>query len=119
MNYAAENNIYPVKPKFFSYQLDTVVVKKYTNLRTLASVLQIPFGEVQFLNPRFEKHHTSNKDGLPLILPIEKIGIFLTNQESIYELDKPKVNDAYANQGEIMKDVRRVHKVRRGETLEE
>ena len=118
MNYAAENNIYPVKPKFFSYQLDTVVVKKYTNLRTLASVLQIPFGEVQFLNPRFRQNVIpQTKEGLPLILPVEKIGIFLSNQESIYELDKPKVNDAYANQGEIMKDVRRVHKVRRGETL--
>lgn len=118
MNHASENNIYPVKPTFFSYELDTVVVKRYTNLRTLASVLQIPVEQVQFLNPRFRKNIIpQTKDGLPLILPVEKVGIFLTNQESIYELDKPKVNDAYANQGEIMKDVRRTHKVRRGETL--
>lgn len=118
MNYASENNVYPVKPEFFNYELDTVVVKKYTNLRTLASVLQVPIEQVQFLNPRFRQNIIpQTKEGLPLILPVEKVGIFLSNQESIYELDKPKVNEAYANQGEIMKDVRRVHKVRRGETL--
>lgn len=118
MQNAAENNIYPVKPAFFSYELDTVVIKKYTNLKTLASVLQIPLGQVQFLNPRFRRDVIpSTKDGLPLILPKEKVGIFLTNYESIYELGKEKVNDAYAKQDEIMKDVRRTHKIRRGETL--
>lgn len=118
MNYAAENNVYPVKPMFFNYELDTVVVKRYTNLVTLASVLQIPLEQVQFLNPRFRQNIVpQTKEGLTLILPVEKVGIFLSNQESIYELDKPKVNDAYANQGEIMKDVRRIHKVKRGETL--
>ena len=118
MNYASENNIYPVKPTFFNYELDTVVVKKHTNLRTLASVLQIPYEQVKFLNPRFRLDIIpETKDGIPFILPKEKIGIFLTNQESIYELDKEKVNDAYANQDEIMKDVRRTHKIRRGETL--
>ncbi|MFM1876487.1 MAG: hypothetical protein RL266_2224 [Bacteroidota bacterium] len=118
MSYAAENNIYPVKPAFFSYELDTVVVKKYTNLKTLAAVLQIPLGQVQFLNPRFRQDIIpETKEGLTMILPVEKIGVYLSNQESIYELDKPVVNDAYANQTEIMKDVRRTHKVRSGETL--
>lgn len=118
MQHASENNIYPVKPDFFNYELDTVVVKKQTNLQTLASVLQIPVAQVRFLNPRFRLDIVpETKDGLPLILPKEKIGIFLTNYESIYELGKEKVNDAYAKQEEIMKDVRRTHKIRRGETL--
>jgi membrane-bound lytic murein transglycosylase D len=118
MNYAAENNIYPVAPKFFSYQLDTVVVKKHTSLITLASVLQIPYPELKFLNPRFRQDIIpQTKEGIPVIMPRGKVGIFLSNQESIYELDEEKLSDAYANQDEIMKGVRRIHKVRRGETL--
>ena len=118
MNYASENNIYPVKPTFFNYELDTVIVKKQTSLITLASVLQFPYHQLKFLNPRFRQDIVpQTKEGISLILPREKVGIFLSNQESIYELDKEAVSDAYANQDEIMKDVRRVHKVQRGETL--
>lgn len=118
MNYASENNIYPVKPTFFSYELDTVVVKKHTSLITLASVLQIPYPELKFLNPRFRQDIIpQTAEGIPIIMPREKVGVFLSNQESIYELDEEKVSDAYANQDEIMKGVRRVHKVQRGETL--
>jgi len=118
MNFASENNIYPVKPDFFEYELDTVIIKKQTSLITLASVLQFPYPKLKFLNPRFRQDIVpSSKEGIPVILPREKVGIFLSNQESIYDLDEEKVNDAYANQDEIMKDVRRVHKVQRGETL--
>ena len=118
MNYASENNVYPVKPTFFSYELDTVVISKQTNLKTLASVLEIPYAQVQFLNPTFRQDILpETKDGLALTLPKEKIGIFLTHQESIYDLGKEVVNDAYTKQDEIMKDQRNVHIVRSGETL--
>ena len=118
MNYAAENNVYPVKPDFFSYEVDTVVIRKHTNLITLSSVLQIPYEQVQFLNPTFRHAEVpETKDGLTLVLPKKKIGLFLSNQESIYELGEEKINDAFANQGDIMKDVRRSHRVKYGETL--
>lgn len=118
MKYASENNVYPVKPAFFSYELDTVVVKKETNLRTLASVLQIPLEQVQFLNPTL-RHDIlpETKDGLTLTLPKKKIGIYLTHQDAIYDLGKAPVNDAYAKQDEIMKEQRNTHTVRSGETL--
>jgi membrane-bound lytic murein transglycosylase D len=118
MNYASENNVYPVKPIFFSYELDTVVIRKQTNLKTLASVLKIPYAQVQFLNPTFKQDILpETKDGLVLTLPKKTIGIFLTHQESIYDLGKEAVNDAYAKQDEIMRDQRNVHIVRSGETL--
>lgn len=118
MNFAAENNIYPVKPDFFNYELDTVIIKKHTSLITLASVLQVPYPQLKFLNPRFRQDIVpESNEGIPVILPREKVGVFLSNQNSIYELDEEKVNNAYANQSEIMKDVRRTHKVQRGETL--
>lgn len=118
MNYAAEHNIRPVKPAFFHYDLDTVVIRKHTNLRTLASVLQIPLEEVRFLNPIFRHDLVpETKEGYALTLPKEKVGIFLTHQESIYDLGKEALSDAYAKQDEIMKDKRNVHVVRSGETL--
>lgn len=118
MRHAADHNIYPEKPDFFSYEVDTVMVKKYTSLITLAAVLQMPYAQVRFLNPIYRLSVIpETNDGLPLVLPREKIGIFLSNQESIYELDEEKINDAYARQDDIMKDVRRIHTVRRGETL--
>ncbi|MGB0368778.1 MAG: LysM peptidoglycan-binding domain-containing protein [Flavobacteriales bacterium] len=118
MQHAAENNIYPTQPKFFNYELDTVIIHKYTDLNTLATVLEIPISEVRFLNPTFKKSIIpTSKNGYALTLPKEKIGIFLTHQESIYDLGKEEKNDAYANQSEIMKDVRRTHRIKRGETL--
>ncbi len=118
MNHAADHNIYPVKPDFFSFELDTVVVYRHTNLITLSSVLRIPYSQVKFLNPIFRRSEIpETKDGIPLILPKEKVGIFLTHRESIYELGEEKVNTAYANQGNIMKEVRNTHRVKYGETL--
>ncbi len=118
MSHASEHHIYPVKPAFFDFELDTVVVHKHTNLITLASVLQIPYSQIKFLNPIFKQSILpETKDGLSLVLPKEKIGVFLSNQNAIYKLGEEKVNPAYANQGDIMKQVRKTHKVRYGETL--
>ena len=118
MNYASENNVYPIKPAFFNYELDTIIVRKHTNLKTLASVLKIPYEQLIFLNPTF-RHDIlpETKDGLALTLPKEAIGIFLTHQESIYNLGKEAINDAYAKQDEIMQEQRNTHVVRSGETL--
>lgn len=118
MNNASKNNIYPIKPVFFGYELDTVVIHKYTSMNTLAAVLQMPVAQINFLNPTFRQGIIpASKEGYPITLPKEKIGIFLTHQNSIYELGKEKISDAYANQTEIMKDVRRTHRIKRGETL--
>lgn len=118
MNYASENNIYPSKPDFFHYDLDTIVIHRHTNLRTLASVLQIPLEQVRFLNPIF-RHDIlpETEEGIAVTLPKEKIGVFLTHQESIYNLGTEAVSDAYTRQDEIMQGQRNLHIVRSGETL--
>ncbi|MDP6908912.1 MAG: LysM peptidoglycan-binding domain-containing protein, partial [Flavobacteriales bacterium] len=118
MSHASEHNIYPVKPDFFNYELDTVVVHRYTNLITLASVLHIPYSQIKFLNPIFKRSILpETKKGLSLILPKDKIDVFLSNQNAIYELGEEKVNTAYANQSDIMKEVRKTHRVKYGETM--
>lgn len=118
MNHAADHNIFPVKPAFFRYELDTVVIKKHTNLQTLASVLQMPYSEIAFLNPIYRRSIVpETPKGLPLLLPKDKVGIFLSNASSIYELDEEKFNTAYANPSAAMKESRNTHRVRYGETL--
>lgn len=118
MRYAAENNVYPVKPKFFSYELDTVVVKKQTDLTILSSVLQIPYEEMTFLNPMYRHNIVPATDeGMSIIMPKDKVGVFLSNQKEIYSVGNEAPNMAFANQGEIMKETRKTHKVQYGETL--
>ncbi|MFT4980207.1 MAG: membrane-bound lytic murein transglycosylase D, partial [Bacteroidia bacterium] len=69
-------------------------------------------------NPTFKQAIIpTSEEGYALTLPKDKIGIFLTHKESIYDLGKEKTNDAYAKQTEIMKDVRKTHRIKRGETL--
>jgi membrane-bound lytic murein transglycosylase D len=118
MKHAADHNIYPSKPAFFSYELDTVIVRRETNLSTLAAVLQMPKEELTFLNPIF-KHDIlpETSKGIPLVLPKKKIGLYLSNLEDFYAVTEPKVNEAFANQGEIMKEVKKTHTVKSGETL--
>lgn len=118
MTHASDHNLYPIKPDFFHFELDTVVVHKQTNLATVASVLQMPLEQIRFLNPIFKNTTIpETKEGIALILPKQKAGLFISNQKSLYDLNAPKVNEAYANQGEIMQEVRKTHKVSRGETL--
>lgn len=118
MKHAADHNIYPQKPDFFAYEIDTVMVHRETNLNTLASLLQMPKEQLVFLNPIY-KHDIlpETSKGLPLVLPKKKIGVYLSNVEEFHAVTEPIVNEAYANQGEIMKEVKKTHKVKSGETL--
>jgi membrane-bound lytic murein transglycosylase D len=118
MKHAADHNIYPVKPDFFAFEIDTVMVHKQTKLSTVAALLQMSKEQLQFLNPIY-KHDIlpETAKGLPLALPKKKIGLYLSNLEDFYEITEPKVNEAYANQAEIMKEVRKTHHVKSGETL--
>ncbi|MCF8463688.1 MAG: LysM peptidoglycan-binding domain-containing protein [Flavobacteriales bacterium] len=118
MKHAADHNIYPVKPDFFAFEIDTVMVRRQTNLSTVAALLQMPKEQLVFLNPIY-KHDIipENTKGLPLTLPKKKIGVYLSNLEDFYEIAETKVVEPVASQVEIMKEVRKTHRVKSGETL--
>ena len=53
MNYATEHNLYPVKPKVFNHEIDTVTVKQALSFEQISEMLSIPEDELKFLNPSF------------------------------------------------------------------
>ncbi len=128
MKHASLHNIYPVKPDFFSYDLDTVVVHKRTDLAVVARDLGIPFEQMEFLNPTFRTSIVPDSEkGYAINLPKKKVGLFLANAERFYEASQAGGSEtAAANAPAAAQTMaaakpqdadRRTHKVRRGETL--
>jgi membrane-bound lytic murein transglycosylase D len=88
----------------------------------IAEVLSVPMEDIEYLNPMYKHRLIPNSDqGNTLVLPIDKIGAFITNESSIYayksEQEKLKDDMAFMARKTVYKDVLKVHKVRRGESL--
>lgn len=119
MNYASEHNIYPLSPRIFSYQLDTIHVKNKITFETLSTVLGITMEDLEYLNPSYRKHVIpGTKDYNTLVLPKSKLGVFLANENDIYRINTvvqtPALEAVHkiSTPGEEKK-----HTVRSGETL--
>lgn len=116
MKYAAQHNIYPVKPDFFAYELDTVVVRKRVDLRHISDALEIPYEELAFLNPTFRTSIVpATQQGIPITLPKRKAGILVSNLTAFYEVAEPRVSEAHLTASST--GDRQVHRVKSGETL--
>jgi membrane-bound lytic murein transglycosylase D len=120
MNYADVHNIRAVSPTVAHYEVDTVEVKYQIDFEYLASALDISIKELEFLNPSYKINVIPNIKGRKyyLKLPIEKMGVFVANEQEIYahfiDLDKQKrkLYPKYTEQ-----DERVVHRVKSGEYL--
>lgn len=92
MNYSAEHNIVPEKNEYPYFRISPVNIKKPISFKHVAQVLELPLDAVKELNPIYKK------DLIPLcelpaklVLPIEKVGEFIDNEEIIYGMkDVPK-----------------------------
>ena len=92
LNYSREHNIVAKQNPYPYFRVSPVKVKKSVSFKHVASVLDVPIEEVQKLNPIYKRDIIPNGE-LPaqLILPIEKIGLFIDNEEKIYAMkDQPK-----------------------------
>ncbi len=116
MNHTAEHNIYTAIPKKTFLQVDTVAVKKQVSFSQISSVLGIAEDELMYLNPSYKKRVIpySPDEVNTLALPSAKMGIFVANEDSIYNKGLSKIHsqDVLATQ-ETMK----IHTVRKGEHL--
>ncbi len=120
MNYADMHNINPVSPTVAHYEVDTVEVKYQIDFEYLASALDISIRELEFLNPSYKINVIPNIKGRKyyLKLPIEKMGVFVANEQEIYthfkdlDIQKRKTYPKYTEQ-----DERIVHRVKSGEYL--
>lgn len=120
MNYASAHNIYPQRPMALYYELDTVHVKEKLSFETLSSTLDIPVEDLEELNPMYKRQLIpKGYKNMPLILPRDKTGLFLTNEKNIYAINNNPIADANEDNASNteQKEVRHIHKVQRGENL--
>lgn len=120
MNYAEEHNIYAENNQLFSYQVDTIQIDQAIDFSQLSNYLNISKEELVFYNPMYKLAYIpKNKKKQTLVLPIDKIGTYLTNEKSIYaDIRRTEIADSIAGKKkrEIVPDML-VHRVRSGEFL--
>ncbi|MBL0105648.1 MAG: LysM peptidoglycan-binding domain-containing protein [Bacteroidetes bacterium] len=123
MSYPAEHNLTAVQPVLSYFQADTVLVDQKVSLKSIADATNTPIELLTYLNPVYKRGVVPDADEqMPVRLPANKINSYIANLSSVF---KPEDADASAlmaandlgdnNNGG---DVRKIHKVKRGEHLQ-
>ncbi len=120
MNFHEDHLIFPseVKPSYFS--TDTVVVKEKVSFEQLSELIDMTEEELEFLNPAYRYKVIPKISGKQyhLILPSDKIGLFIANEDSIYKIAETHfAQNKKAAPALVKMNDRLRHKVRRGEVL--
>lgn len=121
MNHASDHYIYAsnIKPSYFN--TDTVSIKKQISLQQISDLIDVPVGDLEFLNPGYRHKIIPNKSKKgyhKLMLPASKMGLFIANEDSIYSIaqrDFAKKKVVLPKYVEMNDRVR--HRVRSGEFL--
>ena len=117
MEHADEHNLYAVPPVYSHFDIDTIAVRQELSLRTVSNLLDIPLDHLRYLNPSFRQNIIPNNREKPYVLriPVEYTGLFLANEERIYNYRTPE----QVRQEELAAQLREttVHVVSRGEVL--
>ncbi len=117
MNYASAHNIFPERPLILYYEIDTVHIKEKVSFESLSASLDIPIEHLEELNPMYKRQLIpKGYKHMPLVLPRNKAGLFVTNEEAIYALNNPALNNN-GNAQTVQSEVRHIHRVQRGENL--
>ncbi len=86
LTYAEEYNLLPEKPAYLMDN-DTLMIKGYANLKTLANELSICYKNIQELNPNLKRFGLkSEKRFYPVRLPLDKIEEARTNRDTLLYL---------------------------------
>jgi membrane-bound lytic murein transglycosylase D len=120
MNFHEEHLLFPtdLKPSFFS--TDTVVIREQVSFEQLSKLIALSQEEIEFLNPayRYKVIPKLAKTPYRLILPADKIGLFIANEDSIYSIAKEHFAQNKVEAPALVQMNDRIrHKVRRGEVL--
>lgn len=120
MNYAKEHNLYPENNQLFSFQVDTVEINRSISFEQLSNYLSITKEELAYYNPMYKLQFIpESKSSQTLCLPIDKIGVYLTNEKAIYaDIRRQEIADSIAGKEKVtMLPEMIVHRVRSGEFL--
>jgi membrane-bound lytic murein transglycosylase D len=115
MNYHAEHNLWAIAPIKTFYDVDTVAVKQQVTFSQLEAVLGISHDELEFLNPMYKLGviPVSFTEPYKLVLPVSKVGNFVTNEQAIYNYIKTDT----AMTSLAVTAVKTTHVVKKGETI--
>ena len=89
MNYYPEHNIVPKEAKVYEHEVDTVCLSNVVRISYLDSIIGMEEDDFRYLNPTYKTDiipHT--EDPQCITLPLEKIGLFLDNEDSIYNYER-------------------------------
>lgn len=115
MTYHAEHNLFADVPRKTFFDVDTVQVKQQLTFSQLEAVLGVPMDELQFLNPMYKLGVIPMSLNAPytLVLPANKVGNFIANEEDIYAYAK---KDSTASVVTVQQ-VKKMHTVKSGEHI--
>lgn len=85
MNYSTEHNIYPKDLKAEAFHTDTICLKGALSFQQISDYLGMTKKEMAFYNPQYKLDfipHSSEDQ--TLCLPVNKIGLYLQNESSIF-----------------------------------
>jgi membrane-bound lytic murein transglycosylase D len=129
MNYASEYNLYPTKPLITFFETDTVAVTKRLDFNALSKIIDMPVEDIAFLNGTYKlKEIPANGQKHYVILPVNKVGLFMANEDLAYsqseikraepELTASKNNAPEGQTGKVVWETTwKSHKVKKGESL--
>ena len=120
MNYAAEHNIYPMRPGLFFYDIDTVTVNDVLAFDQLNEMFGIPMDELKYLNPQFKLGiiPATNGKTYTIRIPRQFVADYLNNEQALYAYKTKKGVERDKLLAEVKKAKdRNIHIVRSGENL--
>ncbi len=92
--YAKEYGIQTTKPNFHYIATDTIVVKHNITFDQISRLLKISVEELEFLNPQYKLNIIPYVEDqhYALKLPLELVGVFVSNEALIQELVQKEFN---------------------------
>ncbi len=92
--YAEEHGFKSNGPQFPYIATDTIQIKKTISLQQVAKITGIDTTELRFLNPEYKLGiiPAVEKKNYTIRLPVDKTGLFLTNQQAIYAYAEKEFN---------------------------
>jgi membrane-bound lytic murein transglycosylase D len=139
LTHHAEHNIIPMDASLYYAQLDTMCLSGGVHMNTISNLIGWPVDDIKSLNPIYKSTYIPNtKPGQCITGPLEKIGLLVSLEDSLYAMEKriyaappvvketipiPIVKDSVAlsdsaqvnQQPEI--EIFLYHKVKTGETM--
>ncbi|NVK03361.1 MAG: LysM peptidoglycan-binding domain-containing protein [Flavobacteriia bacterium] len=120
MNYAGEHGLTATPTLYNFYETDTIRIQHKLTFDQIATATGIDKAAIEALNPSYrigvipeivdQEHY--------LVLPRQQMGVFISNEDSIYAIAAAEFEQNTATEPEIAESSdRMVHRVRSGESL--